>query len=214
VAGAGDKKQSDSPAHERRGLPLARPGQAQLEQPTIMNRLLAAQYGGAYVQLAAFAIDIDRMYVEHSGAVDARRKPALPFGWEVFVTECHMLGRVDPSDVEQHVLIEDTCVAILEQEPDEQGYGSQFLFAAYDAIERGFYPKELAAVFQSWRKRPKQLLSALSAFWQAPARELALCARTCLAQTLDPPLAPPAREALQAMAQEQWALPPLPVRSE
>lgn len=169
-----------------------------------MNRLLAAQYGAAYVQLAVFAIDIDRVFIEDPGA------RALPFGWEVFVTECYLLGRIDTRDAEQHALIEDTCVAILEQEPDEQGYGSQLLFAAYDAIERGFYPKPLDAVFQRWRKRPKQLFKAMSDLWQAPARELAACARHCLDVTLEPPLAPPAQQALQAMAEQRWPLPALP----
>jgi hypothetical protein len=152
------------------------------------------------VQLAVFAIDIDRLFVADPG------ERTLPFGWEVFVTECFLLGRVDAHDAEQHALIEDACVAILEQEPDDQGYGSQLLFAAYDAIERGFYPKQLDAVFQSWRKRPKQLFKALSELWQAPARELATCARHCLNVTLDPPLAPPAQQALQAMAEQRWPL--------
>lgn len=183
---------------------MARPGQAQLEEPTIMNRLLAAQYGGAYVQLAVFAIDLDRVFVEDAG------ERTLPFGWEVFVTECYLLGRIGAHDVEQHALIEDTCVAILEQEPDEQGYGSQLLFAAYDAIERGFYPKALGAVFSSWRKRPKQLFKALTHVWQAPARELAACARHALNVKLDPPLAPPTQQALEEMAEQRWSLPALP----
>jgi hypothetical protein len=195
------KPRDRSTAHGRRGLPLARPGQAQLEQPTIMNRLLAAQYGGAYVQLAVFAIDVDRAFVEDSG------EPELPFGWEVFVTECYLLSRIAREDAAQHTLLEDTCIAILEQEPDEQGYGSQLLFAAYDAIERGFLPKELSSVFQSWRKRPKQLLSALSSLWAAPERMLARCAQHCLAQALDPPLAAPTRDALRAMQAERWTLP-------
>jgi hypothetical protein len=201
VADARDPKQRDPNAARTRRLPLARPGQAQLEDPTIMNRVLAAQYGGAYVQLAVFAIDVDRVFVEDPA------ERALPFGWEVFVTECYMLGRIDPGSAELHALIEDTCVAILEQEPDAQGYGSQLLFAAYDAIERGFYAKELDAVFQSWRKRPKQLFKALSQLWQAPARELAACARHCLNVKLDPPLAAPTQQVLQAMAEQRWPLP-------
>jgi hypothetical protein len=203
VAEPGDPKQrAPAAARGRRGLPLARPGQAQLEQPTIMNRVLAAQYGAAYVQLVVFAIDVDRVYVE-SEAEGA----ALAFGWEVFLTECHLLGRVARDDAAQLALLEDTCIAILEQEPDEQGYGSQLLFATHDAIERGLLPSELASVFSSWRKHPKQLSKALSALWNEPASALAQLAGHCLAQALEPPLAAPTREALMAMQARRWPLP-------
>jgi hypothetical protein len=167
-----------------------------------MNRVLAAQYGAAYVQLAVFAIDVDRVFVENQA-----ERAELPFGWEVFLTECHLLGRVAQGDAAQLAMLEDTCIAILEQEPDEQGYGSQLLFAAYDATSRGFLPSELASVFSSWRKRPKQLSKALSAFWNEPARQLALLAGHCLSRALEPPLAPPTREALAAMQAQRWPLP-------
>ena len=166
-----------------------------------MNRVLAAQHGSAYVQLAVFAIDVDRVYVEHSA------DPRLAFAWEVFVTECYVLGRVAPDDQGALGMLEDACIAVLEQPPDEQGFGSQLLFAVYDAVERGFYAQALAAVFARWRKRPRQLRKALDALWRAPAAELAACARACLAQPLEPPLAPPTRQALEAMVAGHWPLP-------
>ena len=60
---------SDAP---KRRLPAA--PSSGLDHPTIMDRALAAEHGPAYVQLAVFAIDIDRLY-----ALDPER-PALPFG--------------------------------------------------------------------------------------------------------------------------------------
>ena len=117
---------------------------------------------------------------------------AAPFAWEVFVTECYLLARVDPSIEAEHALIAHTCVTLLEQEPDEQGYGSQLLFAVHDAIARGFFPADLNALFRAWRKRPKQLHKALHALWSNAARELANCADYCLSLPLDP-RSPPRR---------------------
>ena len=85
-----------------------------------MNRALAAEHGIGYVQLAVFAIDLDRAYVQ---AEEEDGLPA-PFAWEVFVTECYLLARIDPSVEAEHALLAHTCVTLLEQEPDEQGYGA------------------------------------------------------------------------------------------
>lgn len=167
-----------------------------------MDRALAAQHGSAYVQLAAFAIDVDRVFVEDPA--EAR----LAFGWEVFLTEAYLVASLDPRDDAQRVLLEDSCLAILEQPPDEQGYGSQLLFAVYDAIERGFFPEALRAMFKSWHNRPKQLRKALDALFDAPAEALEACSGHCLAARLDPPLAPPTRASLERMRQGHWALGP------
>jgi hypothetical protein len=181
-------------------LRQAQPGEARLELPTIMDRALAAQHGSEYVQLVAFAIDVDRVFVEEPA------EDALAFGWEVFLTEAYLVARLDPQDPAQRILLEDTCLAIMEQAPEEQGYGSQLLFAAYDAIERAAFPEALRAMFKSWHKKPKQLTKSLEALWRAPATPLAACARHCLLTSLDPKLAPPTRLALEQMRDGLWPL--------
>jgi hypothetical protein len=191
---------------KRRALPLVEPGhgQAALEAPTIMDRALAAQYGSAYVQLAAFAIDVDRAYVT---ADELEVEPAPPFAWEVFVTEAYLLARLDPRVPEPRALLGRMCLELLEQDPEAQGFGSQILFAAHDAIARGFYPRDLGVLFHTWRKRPKQLHKALDALWAAPAASLAGCAAFCLSLPLDPRPSPPTREALEQMRDGAWPLP-------
>jgi hypothetical protein len=186
----------------KRPLPVLRPGADRLQLPTIMDRQLARAHGSAYVQLCAFAIDLDRIYVL---APDAEH---LAFGWEVFMTECYALARIDPSQLEHHALLEDTCLAILEQPPEDQGFGSQLLFAVYDAVERGRYPESLRPAFQSWRGRPKQLRRALDTLFGDPERELGDHAAYCLsppvADQLSPPLAPTTRDALERMQAGLW----------
>lgn len=175
--------------------------QARLELPTIMDRTLAAEHGSAYVQLAAFAIDVDRVFVEDHA------EPQLPFGWEVFLTECYLVSHIDPHEAAQRVLLQDACLAILEQTPEEQGYGSQLLFAVYDAIDRGLFPQALRVMFRSWHKKPRQLRKALDALFEIKVQMLAACAAHCLATALEPELAPLSRAALEAMQAGQWPLP-------
>jgi hypothetical protein len=177
------------------------PAREGLALPTIMNSALAARYGVSYVRLAALAIDLDRAYT--LVADDAQ----LPFGWEVFVTECYLLAAVDAQDEPARALLEETCLSILEQPPDEQGYGSQLLFAVFDAVQRGFYPSSAAAPFRSWRSPPKQLHKALSALWAAPGESLGALAAHVLALPLDPPLAPPSRAKLEQMRDGRRPLP-------
>lgn len=189
-----------------RRLPQVQAAAERLEIPTILDRSLAGLHGSDYVRLCAFAIDIDRIYVVEPDGLP------LPFGWEVFITECFALARIDPVQETHHALLEDTCLSILEQSPDDQGYGSQLLFAVYDAIERGLYPASLRPVFRSWRKRPKQLLEALARTWASePTAQLASLARHCLSPEVEteltPPLAPSSRAALEAMSARSWALP-------
>lgn len=195
------QRPSRTAAQHKRRLALVQTRQSRLDLPTIMDRVLAADHGSAYVQLAAFCIDVDRLYVQEPEDCE------LPFGWEVFLTECYALGRTDPTDAQQLALLEDTCLSILEQPPDDQGYGSQLLFAVHDAIDRGLLPRTLQPMFASWSKKPRQLRKALDALWAAPGPALAACATHCLAETLDPKLAPPTREALQRMQAGQWPLP-------
>jgi hypothetical protein len=175
-----------------------------LEQPTIMNAALAAKYGVAYVRLCVFAIDIDRAYAELEDEESPSYDAALPFGWEVFLTEAYLLRALPATGDGEPGLIEETCLSILEQAPDEQGYGSQLLFAVYDAIVRGQYPESLRTIFRSWHKPPKQLLASLAALSAAPSAPLATLAELVLSAELDPPLAPPTRTALEAMRYPSW----------
>ena len=85
-----------------RRLPVAANAEGHLELPTIMDRTLAAKYRGPYVQLAAFAIDVDRVYAEETEA------PVLTFGWEVFLTECYLVGLLDATQIGLRALLEDT----------------------------------------------------------------------------------------------------------
>jgi hypothetical protein len=184
---------------DKRKLLQVTPAHERLEQPTIMNSALAARYGVDYVRLAAFAIDLDRAYTA------APEDAALPFGWEVFVTECYLLGALDPNDETVCALLEETCLSILEQAPDDQGYGSQLLFAVYDAVTRGAYPSALATPFRSWRKPPKQLLRALRELFAQPDA-LRSQASAVLALALDPPLSPPTRKTLEQMRDGRWSM--------
>jgi hypothetical protein len=184
----------------KRKLEQLPPGRAGLELPTIMNSALAARYGVAYVRLAAFAVDVDRAYTQ------LRDDDRLPFGWEVFLTEGYLLGAVDAAEGELHALIEETCLSILEQPPDDQGYGSQLLFAVHDAVQRGRYPSTLAAPFHGWRKPSKQLHKALSLLWLDAPEQMRALATDVLALPLDPPLSPPSRQALEQMRDGRWPL--------
>ena len=103
-------------------------------------------------------------------------------------------------------MLEDSCSHVLDQAPDEQGYGSQLVFGIYDAIARGALPKSLGDLFRSWRGRPKQLERTLDALWKDAEKNLAAIAERCRAVTLDPPLAPPTRTALEQMAASTWPL--------
>jgi len=171
---------------------------ASLEQPTIMDRALAVEHGSAYVQLAAFAIDVDRLY-----ALEPDRT-LLPFGWEVFLCEQYLLARIDAGSEPGRALIEDACLAVLAQPPEEQGYGSQLVFAVYDAVARGALPESLRPVFAQWHKPPSQLLAALAELWDDSITTLQRCAADCLQRTIDPPLSPPTRAALEAMRTGSW----------
>ena len=174
------------------------------EQPTIMNAALAATYGVAYVRLCAFAIDIDRAYAELEDEEAPGDGGELPFGWEVFLTEAYLVRVLPGASDAELGMIEETCLSILEQAPDEQGYGSQLLFAVYDAIASGRYPESLRTVFRSWHKPPKQLLAALAALSAEPLPTLATLAEVVLSAEPDPPLSPPTRAALEAMRDQSW----------
>lgn len=184
-------------SERRRPLPQLSPARAAIEAPTIMDRTLAAAHGARYVQLAAFAIDVDRVYA-YSEDPDAA--PSLPFGWEVFLVQEYLRAHLPPSDPAVLALLEDCCLGILAQAPDEQGFGSQLAFAVQDAVRRGDYPDSLGRAFASWRGRTnKQLARALDALLAERERILPQLAKHCLDHAPAPGLAPPTREALQGM---------------
>jgi len=174
----------------RKLLPLIDARQQGLGEPTIMDRALAEQYGARYVQLAVFAIDIDR--VCHARADD----PALPLGWEVFVTEALLITLVDPNDELQRGMLEDVCLDLLVDQADPR-LGSQLPFAVYDAVIRGAFPESLRPLFHRWRTPSKTLLRDLADFWLARDQALTKLVDICLNTPLTPPLAPPTVQAIQ-----------------
>jgi hypothetical protein len=182
-----------------------------LDQPTIMNPALAAKYGAAYVRLVAFAIDVDRVY---TALVDEEEEEVeLPFAWEVFLTECYAVIALSGDGELERNLLEETCLSILEQAPDAQGYGSQLLFAVHDATLRGFYPGTLAPVFRSWRRPQKQLQKALDELWADADENQAVLAAHVLAVLLEPPVSPPTQKTLEQMAEGQLKPPRAPLPS-
>ena len=172
-------------------LPLAKPAQSGLGLPTIMDRDIAAAHGSAYVHLVVFCIDVDRVYwldPEDSG---------LPFGWEVFITEFYLLAWAHAHPDCFAEVVEAVCAPLLEETPGEPPLGGQVAFATYDAIARGALPRELTALFSSWRSPPRELVSELSALHADAAATAERLATYCLSADVEPPLAPPTREALE-----------------
>jgi hypothetical protein len=182
---------------KRKSLPVAKPVQSGLGQPTIMNRELAAAHGVSYVHLAVFCIDIDRVYWLNPD--DA----SLPFGWEVFLTEYYVIHS-QPSPE----LLAAACAELLEEAPGEPPLGGQLAFAIYDAAERGAVPAELKQLFTTWKRAPRDLISELAELHAKAPEHARQLAAHCLQAKLDPPLAPPTREALEMI--ERGQLQPTP----
>ena len=166
--------------------------------PTIMDRALAAHHRQKYVHLAVFAIDVDRVRDEmETEELDGD----WPFAWEVFLTERWLLEHVDPEAPADRELVEDTCESVMRISLAHEGQvlGAQIPFAVWDAVARGVWPETLKNVFTSWRHRPDCLVKTLARFWKSPDEEARRLAGRCLSLELDPPLAAPTREALEAM---------------
>ena len=185
---------------QRHALPQVQPQAVGLGRPTIMDRTLAAQFGIAYVHLAVFAIDVDRVFMATEDELE------LPFGWEVLLCLAYLLGADGSVPEGRDALLEETCSHILAFAPGDAPLGSQLAFAVYLGVESGVLSAALRPAFHSWKKRPKQLLLAAGHFLANPQEQLAQLARSCLAIALQPPLAPPTVEALQSMATGAWAL--------
>ena len=120
----------------------------------------------------------------------------------MFLVEQYLLARIDGQSEQGRALLEDACLSVLAQPPEEQGYGSQLVFAVYDALSRGALPETLRPVFRGWHKPPIQLLEALAELWKDERNVLTAVAADCLSRKIDPPLAPPTRAALEAMRAE------------
>jgi len=173
-------------------LPTAA-GPTKLGRPTIMDPALAARHGSDYVHLAAFAIDIDRV----RDAIEDLENPR-PFAWEVFLTERYMLERFAPNRrPEQLLLFEDVVIGVLEGDVD--ALGSQIVFAIWDAIACERFPRRLTPAFASWEARPDELLQDLAVLFEEEEALVPRLAVLCLEAEIDPPLAPPTYEALEAM---------------
>jgi hypothetical protein len=185
----------------KRVLPKVAAAHTSLGLPTIMDRSLAVAHGAPYVHLAAFAIDIDRIYW-----LDPERTD-VPFGWEVFLTECYVLGRVHPEDPAHRDMLEAVCLDIMEETPGEPPLGGQLAFAVFDAVQRKRLPSELRRLFTRWRKPLEELQSSLDALWNTPEHKLVELARFCLAEALTPPLSPPTQAVLRDMGLGKFPLP-------
>lgn len=153
-----------------------------------MDRDLAAKHGTAFVYLAAFAIDIDRVR-ELTEDDDG-----WPFGWEVFLLARYLDQELDSSDHEE--LIEEACALAFEL---GDVLGAQLPFSVYELVSRGCWPESLADVYASWKKPPRELSARLTPLWEDP-NATARLATACIASSLQPALAPPTREALEHLA--------------
>ena len=74
-----------------------------------------------------------------------------------------------PNASEALMLLTVACLSVLAQAPDEQGFGSQLVFAVYHALIRGWLPNALKPVFASWRK-PSIPSSSCSTSRSSPPR--------------------------------------------
>jgi len=179
----------------KKQLPTIGPGHDGLGRPTIMDPALAAAHGVDYVHLVVFAIDMDRV----CELVDDDLTSVWPFGWEVFLTEVHMLGSIDIDKEEHRALIEATCISILEAGPGEPALGSQLLFAVYDAVARGEWPADLHRLFDEWEQGPDDLVRELAPLWEDAETEARDLAEAVQEIPIEPPLSPTTEDALEAL---------------
>lgn len=166
-----------------------------------MEPAFAARFGVPYVHLVVFAIDVDRLReaVESMIEADPEAESLWPFGWDVFLTELHLAGLIDPEDAEQVDMLDVVVEDMLAVPPGEPPLGAQLAFAVHDAVQRGSLPKELGRAFKQWKKRPKELVQALDELFERVDVDAADLAEACLEVPLEPPLAPPTRDALSAL---------------
>jgi len=181
---------------KRRQLKVVRPHDQKLGRATIMDRALAQRYGSTYVHLAAFAIDVDRVREQE------QEPSALPFAWEVYLTEAQLGVLVETARHDPTPMIEETCLGILEQPRSKREgagpLGSQLPFAIYTAVARGILPARLGQCFASWTKPPVDLIEDVERLAKAEGM-LARLVDHCLDARIEPPLIEPVRSALVAL---------------
>lgn len=180
----------------KRALPQLAQQREGLGRPTIMDRALAARHGVPYVHAAVFAIDVDRVRDATEDLDDPR-----PFGWEVFLTARYLAWRCDPREETTRAMLEDAVQSVLELRPSEEGVlGSQLPFAVWMLVARGDWPADLELWFKVWKKKPRDLEKELAPLFAEPERHERELAAFALGAALDPPLAPPTREALGSLS--------------
>jgi len=162
-----------------------------LGQPTIMQKDLALRHGTPYIHLAVVAIDLDR--VHEATEWDER----FGFGWEVSLTAAYLIQALDPANPQHVGLVEDACLAVMDQSDETAALGTQLPFAAYVLVQKNFWPDAWPVLFASWRS-PRKLIQALGDDWNDTARLSGLAA-ACLQLQLSPPLAAPTQQFLQAL---------------
>jgi hypothetical protein len=189
----------------KRALPQLETAREGLGRPTIMDRALAQRHGVPYVHLTVFAIDVDRVRDETERDEEDE---AVPFGWEVFLTARYLAWRCDPSDDATRAMLEDATLAVLELPPSDEGVlGSQLPFAVWALVARGLWPSSLEACFRAWKKKPRELEKELGKlFDRGEVLERSL-ARFALDASIEPPIAPPTRDALSSLAASPDAAP-------
>jgi len=164
-----------------------------------MNPGLAARHGIPYVHLVVFAIDLDRIRETVFEDEAPEIESLWPFGFEVFLTEMHLAGSLDPED-EAHVdLLDDLIEDLLETHHDEVPFGAQLAFAIHDAVVRGLLPERFGLPFRRWKKRPDELVRSMDELFERAPVEASDLAEACLEVELSPKLAPPTRDALEAL---------------
>jgi hypothetical protein len=175
-------------------LKLVDPKTTKLGRPTIMDRALAQRYGAAYVHLAAFAIDVDRVHRE------SPESSGLPFGWEVFLTEVRLLQLLDEASTDPAPMLEEMCLQVMDlPRGDALGaLGAQLPFAVYTAVAHGHLPASLGECFRVWKKPPSELIDDVARLFATQGLSARLAAH-CLRTPLHPPLAAPVRQTLEAL---------------
>ncbi|MCA9600414.1 MAG: hypothetical protein R3A78_07580 [Polyangiales bacterium] len=179
----------------KRSLPIATPESEGLGLRTIMDRELAKQFGARYVELAVFAIDLDRVRVEVE--TDDDDDPDWPFGWEVLLTEFALAECAADDDAVEFLDL--VCASVFERALEGPSLGGQLAFAIYAATAHGTLPETLRASFLHWKKKPVELLAAVDAL-RADENAVSELARACLEVPLEPPLAPPTQRRLERLS--------------
>ncbi len=169
-----------------------------------MDRALALKYGAPYIHMAAFAIDIDRV-LQHAGERDPR-----PFAWEVFLTAAYLEHAAsEHPDERSEEMLEEAALSILDRQPGDVPLGAQLAFAIYDLLRRGKLPEQFESVFRQWRvplkrgskkRRIQTPDKDVDALFKDHVANAAKLAASCLKEAIDPPLAPPTRKSLEALA--------------